>query len=253
MNIAYPISLAAAVLMTGCATGVNLTKAQLPSLSLELMEVQEEYLNACQPRPTGNGIRGWLVTPELQGRLSLIIDTWDDCVHGQADAQRALSRGHLRLLAFGSLNDYEKTYVELLHRNFGVEFVAVRRPVTDSHRRLYVYGYNSTVANRLEVEHGFNTFVGLIEDAVRQHTTDKFNYYSPFFIPWRFDDDAHIIEFRRSAAEYFNDYKRSDITLVRVELIGPDDAGVREYAHSPLSPFGPLQARRRLDKDEDAR
>ena len=55
------------------------------------------------------------------------------------------------------------------------------------------------------------------------------------------------------AAEYFNYYKRDDVTLVRVELIGPDDCGVREYACSPLSPFDPLIARRRLDKDEDAR
>ena len=55
------------------------------------------------------------------------------------------------------------------------------------------------------------------------------------------------------AADYFNEHKHLDITLVRVELIGPDDAGVREYAHSPVSPFGPLKARRRLDKDEDAR
>ena len=29
--------------------------------------------------------------------------------------------------------------------------------------------------------------------------------------------------------------------------------GVREYAHSPISPFDPLKARRRLDTDEDAR
>ena len=55
------------------------------------------------------------------------------------------------------------------------------------------------------------------------------------------------------ASDYFNDHKRADITLVRVELIGPDDSGVREYAHSPVSPFDPLKARRRLDKDEDAR
>ena len=55
------------------------------------------------------------------------------------------------------------------------------------------------------------------------------------------------------AAEYFNDHKRSDVMLVRVELVGPDDSGVREYAHSPVSPFSPLKARRRLDKDQDAR
>jgi hypothetical protein len=55
------------------------------------------------------------------------------------------------------------------------------------------------------------------------------------------------------ARESFNTQKRSDVTLVRVELIGPDNPGVREYAHSPISPFSPLKARRKLDQDEDAR
>lgn len=55
------------------------------------------------------------------------------------------------------------------------------------------------------------------------------------------------------AADYFIDHKRDDVTLVRVELVGPDEPGVREYAHSPLSPFDPLMARRRLDEDQDAR
>ena len=52
---------------------------------------------------------------------------------------------------------------------------------------------------------------------------------------------------------YFIDHKRDDVDLVRVELVGPDDCGLRECAHSPLSPFRPLMARRRLDKDEDVR
>ena len=55
------------------------------------------------------------------------------------------------------------------------------------------------------------------------------------------------------AADYFNDHKRTDVTLVRVEVAGPDDGGVREFARSPDSPFSPLKARRRLDRDEDAR
>ena len=55
------------------------------------------------------------------------------------------------------------------------------------------------------------------------------------------------------AADYFNDRKRDDVTLIRVEEVGPDESGVREYARSPLSPFDPLKARRRLDKDEDER
>jgi hypothetical protein len=58
---------------------------------------------------------------------------------------------------------------------------------------------------------------------------------------------------KEEAAEYFIDRMRDDVALIRVELVGPDDSGVREYAHSPVSPFSPLKARRRLDKDEDAR
>lgn len=58
---------------------------------------------------------------------------------------------------------------------------------------------------------------------------------------------------KEEAAGYFIDHKRDDVSLIRVELIGPDEPGVRECAHSPLSPFDPLRARRRLDEDEDAR
>ena len=58
---------------------------------------------------------------------------------------------------------------------------------------------------------------------------------------------------KEEAAEYFVDHKRDDVDLIRVELVGPDDSGVREYARSPLSPFSPLMARRRLDEDEDVR
>jgi len=55
------------------------------------------------------------------------------------------------------------------------------------------------------------------------------------------------------AAEYFIDHKRDDVALIRVELIGPDDCGAREYARSPISPFDPLTARRKLDQDEDVK
>ena len=58
---------------------------------------------------------------------------------------------------------------------------------------------------------------------------------------------------KEEAAEYFIDHKRDDVALVRVEMVGPDDCGTREYARSPVSPFSPLMRRRRLDKDEDAR
>ena len=57
----------------------------------------------------------------------------------------------------------------------------------------------------------------------------------------------------QEAADYFIEHMRDDISLIRVEVVGPDEPGTREYAHPPVSPFGPLKARRRLDKDEDAR
>ena len=58
---------------------------------------------------------------------------------------------------------------------------------------------------------------------------------------------------KEAAAEFFIDHKRDDVSLVKVELVGPNEGGVRELVVSPDSPFSPLMARRRLDKDEDAR
>jgi hypothetical protein len=46
---------------------------------------------------------------------------------------------------------------------------------------------------------------------------------------------------------------RDDVSLERVELVRPDDGGVREFAKAPIAPFSPWKARRRMDADEDAR
>ncbi len=64
--------------------------------------------------------------------------------------------------------------------------------------------------------------------------------------------DELSAESQDEAARYFIDHCRDDVSLIRVELVGPDDGGVREHAHSPVSPFDPIKAQRRLDKDEDA-
>jgi len=64
--------------------------------------------------------------------------------------------------------------------------------------------------------------------------------------------DELSAESQDEAAGYFIDHMRDDISLVRVELVRPDDGGVREYAKSPVSPFAPLKARRRMDEEEDA-
>jgi hypothetical protein len=74
---------------------------------------------------------------------------------------------------------------------------------------------------------------------------------------WKHDGKMYYDELSAEsmveAADCFIDHKRDDVNLVRVELVGPDEPGTREYAHSPVSPFSPLRARRRWDADEDAR
>ena len=65
--------------------------------------------------------------------------------------------------------------------------------------------------------------------------------------------DELSAESQDQAAGYFIDNMRDDVSLMRVDLVGPDDGGVREFARSPVSPFAPLKARRRMDEDVDAR
>jgi hypothetical protein len=76
---------------------------------------------------------------------------------------------------------------------------------------------------------------------------------------WKHDGKMYYDELpaesKEDAAEYFIDHMRDDVMLIRIELVGPNEGGVREYSHRPDSPlpFKPLVARRRLDKDDNAR
>jgi hypothetical protein len=65
--------------------------------------------------------------------------------------------------------------------------------------------------------------------------------------------DELSAESQDDAAAYFNNNCREDVSLIRVELVRPDDGGTREFARSPVTPFDPLRARRRTDIDEDAK
>jgi hypothetical protein len=69
-----------------------------------------------------------------------------------------------------------------------------------------------------------------------------------FRVHWRCKDKLYFDELSAASkvecVDYFNDNRRPDISLVRVELVGPDEGGAREFAHSPDSPFSPLIARR---------
>ena len=199
LNHAMSARTLAVLVMTTCATSLascrtaTRSSSQLDALCRELLRTQQEYAGVVVPDPIG-------ISPlekedaELQRRFGIVINTWNDYLRGKRDAQRALAERCPTLLGFGPLNAYEKTYVELLRKEFGARFVRTTAPVADLHRRAYIYGHNKEVAEHLVQQHEFMAFVELIKRAVRQHTTEKPNYYSPFFIPWRFNDDAHIIE-----------------------------------------------------------
>ena len=60
-------------------------------------------------------------------------------------------------------------------------------------------------------------------------------------------------ESKEEAREFFIEHKRDDVRLERVVFVRPNEGGVREPAYLPYSPFGPLRARRRMDRDEDER
>jgi hypothetical protein len=78
-----------------------------------------------------------------------------------------------------------------------------------------------------------------------------------FGMHWKHDGKMYYDEVpadsKEEAALYFIDHKRDDVSLVRVVLVGPNEGGVREFSRRPdsPSPYRPLTARRRLDKDED--
>ena len=78
-----------------------------------------------------------------------------------------------------------------------------------------------------------------------------------YHVHWKHQDKMYVDELSGASAaevaDYFNNHRRPDVALIRVELVGPDEGGLREPAHSPNLPFSPLMARRRLDADEDAR
>ena len=78
-----------------------------------------------------------------------------------------------------------------------------------------------------------------------------------FGMHWKHDGKMYYDELpaesQTAAAEYFIDHMRDDVALVKVEWVGPNEGGVREFAASPDSPFSPLMARRRLDREDDAR
>jgi len=78
-----------------------------------------------------------------------------------------------------------------------------------------------------------------------------------FGMHWKHDGKMYYDELpaesKTEAVDFFIDHKRDDVSLVRVQFVGPNEGGVRELVASPDSPFSPLMRRRKPGKDEDAR
>jgi hypothetical protein len=78
-----------------------------------------------------------------------------------------------------------------------------------------------------------------------------------FGMHWQHDGKMYYDELpaesKEAAAEFFIDHMRDDVALMRVELVGPNEGGVRELARSPDAPFSPLVARRKPGTDDNAR
>ena len=74
---------------------------------------------------------------------------------------------------------------------------------------------------------------------------------------WKHDGkmyyDEVSAESKEKAVEYFIEHKRDDVTLVRVDFIGPNEGGMREPVGSPDLPFSPLMGRREPGTQLDAR
>ena len=66
------------------------------------------------------------------------------------------------------------------------------------------------------------------------------------------DQDELPAEAKAKLAQYFIDNMRDGISLVFVELVGPNEDRLPVVAHSPNSPICPLPARRKSDEDEHA-
>jgi hypothetical protein len=78
-----------------------------------------------------------------------------------------------------------------------------------------------------------------------------------FRIRWAVKGKEEVTEFRAASAEdahrAFNAHRLPGVSVISIEPIEPDASAPPVSNRSPISPFGPLKAQRRLDKDEDAR
>jgi hypothetical protein len=78
-----------------------------------------------------------------------------------------------------------------------------------------------------------------------------------FRLRWEVRGKEHVTELRAATAgdarRAFNAYRLPGVLLTSVEPVEPDAAAPPISTQPPDLPFGPLVARRKTDKDEDAR
>ena len=78
-----------------------------------------------------------------------------------------------------------------------------------------------------------------------------------FRLRWTAQGKEQVTELRAGSAgdarQAFNAHRLPGVLLISVEPVDPDAASLPVPSRSPDSPFDPLVARRRMDKDEDVR
>ena len=183
-----------------CADDIAIRSDTLSDLAKELISVQESYLSCIYVIPSGKHNPN--SDSELIRRIALVIDTWNDYQRGVEDAESMIEKGHLTLKGSFPLNDIEGKYVELLDSFCGCRFETTLSSVTNVHKLIYVYGFNSRMEKKLFSEYGKITLGKLISKSVVTVCGSgcDFSYHSACFVPWRFSlpaENIRVVKRRR--------------------------------------------------------
>ena len=153
-------------------------------LAKELIDIQEEFLSAIEPRPTGEQL---LVSPlytELVRRVSLANQNW---VHQKQGADDA-AKGKLSVVELPEQSDVDKAYLKILQQELGLEIKSIPGTLKGEAAVFYAYGYNSGQLEVLKNKVGERTLQDLIYRACKSLGYRSSSSFSLLFVPWRFSD-----------------------------------------------------------------
>ncbi|MBU1693694.1 MAG: hypothetical protein KKC51_06990 [Verrucomicrobia bacterium] len=126
------------------------------------------------------------VSEELRRRLTIVETTWPDYLKSRSDAIEFIKTGRIILLSYAPLNYVERAYAAALDKRFGVEVEESPVPITDIHRWIYIYGFNSMIREFLLSKHKEADFWVLRSAIVRGFGFPDSVCRSEFFVPYRF-------------------------------------------------------------------